>query len=222
MSDLTILFTTYNKVPKEWAKYHREVLQEAIGDSPVISITKKPCDWGTNILQEEYGVVNLYRQLLKGAKLAQTPYIAIAEDDTLYSKEHFAFRPLDKIAYDMNRWVIFNWGEPFYFYKPHYANAGLIASRELFIKAWEERFAKFGDNLPMRMMKELGRNDYERHCGVTPVPVVEYQPLVPFLGICHTGSVEPDQQTRRKRAWPIRAYDIPKWGRAEEIIKKFI
>lgn len=219
MKDLTVLFTTYNKVPKEWARYHKEVLQEAIGDTPLISITKEPCE-GVNILQDDYGVVNLYKQILRGAKLATTPYIAIAEDDTLYPKEHFEFRS-DKIAYDMNRWVIHTWGEPFYYYKPHYANAGMIAPRELLIKALEERFSKY-PNLNVFMRKEIGRNEYERKCGITEIPVEEYTPLVPFLGFCHTGSVEEDQQRERKRAWPVRAYDLPKWRRAEDIIKKFI
>lgn len=220
MNDLTIIFTTYNKVPKEWAKYHKEVLLEAIGNSPVISVTKEPTDWGTNILQDDYGVINLYRQFLRAAKLTTTPYVAIAEDDTLYSKEHFAFRS-DKIAYDMNRWAILTWGEPFYFYKPHFCNAGMIAPRELLINALEERFAKY-PNLNVFLRKEIGRNEYERKCGITEIPTIEYLPTIPYVGFNHIGSVEEDQQKKRKRAWPVRAYDIPKWGRAEDIIKKFI
>jgi hypothetical protein len=54
---------------------------------------------------------NFYRQLLKGCKVATTPYIAIAEDDTLYNKEHFnCFRPeMNVFGYNLNRWSVATW-----------------------------------------------------------------------------------------------------------------
>jgi hypothetical protein len=33
--------------------------------------------------------------MLRAAKIAKNPYIAIAEDDTLYNQEHFGYRPRD-------------------------------------------------------------------------------------------------------------------------------
>src|SRR3989344_4605649 len=221
MKDITIIFTTYNKVPKEWAKYHKEVLLEAIGDAPVISVTKESTDWGVNLLQDEYGIDNLFRQFLRAAKIATTPYVAVAEDDTLYPKEHFEYRPpLDKVAYDLNRWAILAWTKPMYFHKPGICNAGMIAPRELLIKAIEERF-NGRTHLPEMLQKEIGRNEYEKRYGITEILTAPYYAAYPFIGICHTGSVEIDQQKKIKRVWPVRAYDIPKWGRAEEIIKKF-
>lgn len=194
---------------------------EAIGDSPVISVTKEPTSWGVNLLQEEYGVENLFRQFLRAAKIAATPYVAIAEDDTLYPKEHFEFRPpFDKIAYDLNRWAMLTWGEPFYFHKPHMCNAGMIAPRELLIKALEERFAKY-PRLPKMLQKEVGRNEFEKRCRVTEIPVELYYAAYPYVGLNHDGSVDFTQVTHRKRIWPVRAYDIPKWGKAEDLLKKF-
>jgi len=43
--DLTIIFLTSNKVPKEWAEYHKNVLLEAIGDYPLIIISREPTEW---------------------------------------------------------------------------------------------------------------------------------------------------------------------------------
>src|SRR3990167_8395102 len=119
MNDLTVIFLTVNKVPEKWAEYHKKVLNEAIGDTLLITVSKKPMDWGLNLIQdEEPSVSNIYRQILRAAKLAVTPYIAIAEDDTLYHKEHFIFRPPeDTYAYDGHRWGIFTWGKPVYYYK---------------------------------------------------------------------------------------------------------
>lgn len=222
MNDITIIMLTPNKVPKQWAEYHKGVLLEAIGDTPLITISKEPLDWGQNIIQTEYGLLNLYKQLLRGAKLASTPYVAVAEDDTLYPKEHFEFRPpLNKIAYDLNRWVTFTWGEPFYFHKPHFCTGGMIAPRELLIFSLEEKFNKYPDKMPTGLLKEVGRNDWEKRNRITPIPTVSYYAKYPYLCFNHDFSVELNQANHIKRVWPVRAFDIPKWGRAEEIVKRF-
>jgi hypothetical protein len=117
---------------------------------------------GINIIQTEpESSSNIYWQLLKGAKLATTKYIAVAEDDTLYSKEHFAFRPPDNcFAYNLTRWTTYTWGEPIYSLKNFIkTNAVLIAPRESVIEALEERFAKYPhdmENIPLGMCGEIG------------------------------------------------------------------
>ena len=93
---------TLNKLPEHWVTYHRGILQEAIGDSQIITISKIPMDWGSNYLQDSEGIDNIYRQMLRGAQLAETPYVAYAEDDTLYHASHFAFRP-KVYAYNFHR-----------------------------------------------------------------------------------------------------------------------
>ena len=52
MKDLTIIYLTVNQIPAEWADYHMKVLKEAIGDCPVVSISRIPMDFGTNLIQE--------------------------------------------------------------------------------------------------------------------------------------------------------------------------
>jgi len=223
MKDLTVIMTTANKVPEHWAQYHKEALFEAIGDTPLITISYQPLDFGENLLQTEYSLINVYRQILRGAKHAQTPYVAIAEDDILYPKEHFELRPSgDKIVYDMNRWVLLTWGEPFYFHKPHMANCGMIAPRELLIEALEERFSKFGDNMPKGLLKEVGRNEYEKAYRIKQIPVERMYGKLPFLCLAHIYAVDPAEKYKKKKVWPVQAYDIPKWGKAEDIRKKFI
>ena len=220
MNDLTIIMPTPNKVPKKWAEYHKQILLDAIGATPIITISKEPLDWGHNILQTEYGLLNLFKQLLRGAKMALTPFIAVAEDDTLYPKEHFTFRPsLDTVAYDMNRWVTFTWGEPFYFHKPHPSNGGMIAPRALFIEAIEERFAKYPDEMPKGLFKEVGR--HEGKYGIREIPTINFYASAPFLCFNHDYSVDQSEVKHRKKVWPVQAFDIPKWGRAEDIRKQF-
>ena len=145
MQDLTVIYLTASEINENFAEYQRRVLVDAIGDYPLISISRKPLDFGQNILDNgERGYSNIYRQMLRAAKVATTPFIATAEDDTLYPKEHYNFyRPeKDTFAYNNSRWALFTWGVPTYSWRNRKSNCSLIAPRELTIEALEERFEK--------------------------------------------------------------------------------
>src|SRR6185369_5393666 len=162
--DLTIIFLTANLVPKNWAQFQKKVLLKAAKGLPIITVSREPLDWGQNILQTEpYGVSNIYFQLLQGAKLAKTPFIGVAEDDTLYPTRHFhKFRPPpDTFAYNHNRLGIYTWGKPTFFWKHNPSNSVLIAPRQLLIDALEERFAKWPNGTPHELTGELGRPTIE-------------------------------------------------------------
>src|SRR3989338_3960004 len=224
MQDLTIILPTLNLVPKEWQAFHKKTLLEAIDGAPIITISKNPMDWGNNVLEDGPPTVeNLYWKILRGAKLAKTPFIAIAEDDALYTREHFLFRPsMDVFAYNMHRWAIFTWGQPFYFLKQSIANTFLIAPRELTIEALTERFTKYPLGSPPKFIPgELGREKNERSVGLTPRKHVEFITVDPQVQFYHEFGFDPLEKSRRKKPWPIRAYDIPRWGRAEELRKFF-
>jgi hypothetical protein len=178
-------------------------------------------DLGTNLIQTEYGIENLFKQYVRACKVATTPYVAIVEDDTLYHKSHFNFRPpMDKVAYDLNRWVMFTWTKPYYFHKPQIANGGMIAPRELLIEAIEEKLTK--DPKMLGLFKEVGRNDWERRCGIKQWGSVTYYGKEPFVCLNHDYSCDEGQRNHRKKDWPVKAFDIPTWGRAEDIKKKFV
>lgn len=213
MGDLTVIFLTPNRVPKQWAEYHKKVLLEAIGDNPIITISREPLDWGINLLQTGYSVSNIYKQILRGAKLATTSYIAIAEDDTLYSKEHFDYRPpLNIFAYNMTRWGIFTWDSPYYFYKPRPANGTMIATRELVIKELEDLFKKYSE-IPEHIIKKLWGREDKRY-----LEFYTYDPIVCFN---HRWGVDPLEKRWRKRSTPVRALEIPFWGRADLLRANF-
>ena len=220
MTDLTIIFLTVNRVPEKWVKFQKEVLLEAIGDTPVITISKKPLDWGTNLIQEEEpSMQNIYRQILRGAKLATTPYIAIAEDDCLYQREHFEFRPsLDTYAYDYHRWGLMTWpvsDRQSFYYNDRFSNSTLIAPRELTISSLEERFLKYPNNRIGELGREIGtildRKDVIRYC-----------PKSSNVFLSHVNAIDPYEQKMKKRRGFVRAYEIPHWGRPEDILKHFI
>ena len=215
---------TPNRLPKKWAKYHRQVLTKAIGDTPIITISKEPLDWGINLLQTEYGYANLYKQMLRGAKLATTKYIAMADDDVLYPEQHFKFRPpVDGFYYNHCRWILPTWktgkSDAFYFHKPKPGNGSIIATRELVIKALEKRIAA-NPQLPDYFAKELGSSRrMMRYDEIEAQPFFTSEPIVYLM---HDLTADVAAQKHAKAMWPVRAYDIPVWGKAEDILKKFI
>ena len=222
-SDITIIMLTANKMPKGWAKFHQEKLLEAAGSSPIITISREPLDWGINLLQtEDYGASNVYFQLLRGAKAATTDYIAVAEDDTLYPKEHFEYRPpLDIFAYNQNKFGLFTWGKPTYFWKDRIKNSTLIASRQLVIEALEERFAKHPNGTPAGLTGEMGRNNVEDKLGITRRRAAWFATEISIIALDHEYGIDRLARTHRKRMGILQAYDIPYWGKAEDIVKLF-
>jgi hypothetical protein len=224
-SDITIIMLTANRVPKKWAEYHKEILLEAAGGSPIITISREPLNWGTNLLDTEpYTISNIYFQLLRGAKAATTNYIGVAEDDTLYPKEHFEFRPpTDTFAYNMNRFGVFRWSRrPTYFWKDRFSNSTLIAPRKLTIEALEERFAKYPDGTPSHFTGELGRQNIEDKLGVTRRKATWFSTEISIVRIDHELGIDRLSRTHRKGMGILRAYDIPYWNKAEDLVKRFV
>jgi hypothetical protein len=229
MIDLTVIFLTVNRVPETWAIYHKQILIESIEDYPLIVISRIPTTPykypHINILQTEpESSANIYVQMLKGFKRATTPYVAVAEDDVLYCREHFTlFRPpMDTFAYNMTRWSLFTFGEALFSYKHRIGNFALIAPRQLAIDALEERFRKYPQGWPSKWIGELGKPRTEKALGVTLRKSVEFNTTIPIVQFSHDYGIEEIQRKHTKRMGWIRAVEIPYWGRAEELRKKFI
>jgi hypothetical protein len=231
MEDLTVIFLTINRVPEQWASYHRQMLLDAAGEHPIISVSRKPIDLGWNIIDEEpLSSSNIYWQLLRAAKLASTPFIAQAEDDTLYTKDHFnCFRPeMDTFAYNFTRWSLYTWGTPTYSWRHSPVGASLIAPREKFIQVLEERFAKYNGFIPTEFCSELGFRDWEKKHGFKQEKFAEFYSCDPIIQVNHdyfsfqNDGKEAVAKRHKKRMGFIRAFDIPVWGKAEDVVKKFV
>lgn len=224
MKDLTAIFLTSNEVPEEWAKFHRETLLENLEGAPLITVSRKPMDFGDiNLIQTRpKSLSNIYWELLRAAKVATTDYIAVVEDDTLYHKEHFRYRPKrNKVGYNMCHWSLFTWGTPMYSWRNRRGNYSMLSSRELVIDALEERFAKYPDGTPDNITGEIGRGMVERNMGITLRDVEEFETTVAVVNFNHANASDDLQLRQRKVHGHIRAFDIPHWGRAEDLVKKW-
>lgn len=222
-SDLTIILLTANRVPEKWAQFHKEKLLEAAGSNPIITISRKPLDWGINLIDNEpYGISNIYFQMLRGARKANTKFIAVAEDDTLYPKEHFEYRPSnDTFAYNKNRLGLFTWGKPTYFWKDRISNSTLVAPRELTIEALEERFNKYPNGTPSYYTGELARANIEDKLGVSHRKSTWFTTEISVVRVDHELGIDKLSKSHRKAPGIIRSYDIPIWGKADKIVNIF-
>jgi hypothetical protein len=210
MQDLTLLFITAGERPKHWAEFHAEHLAKL----PYPMITLRD--------EVKKGYENIYRRMLDGAKQATTPYVAIIEDDVLYPEAHFWFRPpLDTFSYNQHRWALFTWGVPTYNWRNRKSNCTLIAPTKLMIDALEERFAKFPNGIPKEWCGELGRERVDKWLGVTVRKSIEWHSKYAVVQINHDDASEERQKRHRKDLGPMKAYDIPVWGRAEDLIKHY-
>jgi len=207
-NDLTLLFIHAGKRPEQWVKFHKEQLDKL--PYPLIDLYD----------EEKKGEEMIYKRLLEGCKKATTKYIATIEDDVLYPPEHFKFRPKDdEFAYNQHRFALFTWGPPIYNWRNRVSNCSLIAPRELAIEALEERFTKYPNGWPY--VGELGRWRIDAKLGTKPRKIVEWHSTVAVIHINHDDASEERQKAHWKDLGPIRALEIPVWGKSSELIKKF-
>jgi len=225
MDDITILYVTANELPQEWMDFQIGHLLQAAKGAKIISLSRKPMDLGTNVLDGDVkSYWNIYSQMLRGALLATTPYVAMAEDDVLYTVAHFdEYRPQpDAVAYDRSRWSLFTWEkEPMYCVRQRLSNCSLIAPRELLIQKITERQEKWPTGAPHHLVGEVGREKVEKKLGVSVTKCEEWYSYGPIVQLNHEFATEDRQKTKWKRHGQIRAYDIPHWGRASDLVKRF-
>lgn len=110
MSDLTVIYYSDNKLDVEIESKCVEQLKKSAHEHRIVSVTQKQMDLGDNINLGQIGSswLNLYKQLQIGLEASTTKYIATAENDCLYTKSHFDFRPpKDNVFYyNENIWFV--------------------------------------------------------------------------------------------------------------------
>lgn len=227
--DITVIYYTSNHLEDTnpyFLKNTQRYLLKAIGEHPLISVSQKPMDFGKNICIGDIGRshLNIYRQILIGSKAAKTKYVAMAEDDILYSYDHFhTYVPKrDKFAYDMQKLSLFTWTKPpmFSFRTKRKVVNQLIAKRDMLVEALEERFAKFPDEskIPLSKWGDPGR--YEGILGVTVRETEEFHCATPSIVFTHPNAYGYEyNHGKRKRMGDIKMMEVPFWGRAEEVLK---
>jgi len=95
----------------------------------------------------------------------------------------------------------------------------MIGARDLVIDALEERDKKHPDGFSYT--GEIGREIVEKRLGVTRRKMVEWYSTVPVIQLNHPDGIDEGQQKQWKKHAQIKAYDIPYWGNAEDIVRLY-
>lgn len=244
MNNLTVIYYTSNFLDNTnpfFLSNTRKQLLFSAGDLPIIVVSQKPTkfEWREerfkNIVIGDIGRshLNIYRQILEGCKAATTEYVAMAEDDILYSQEHFHNEYIgtypDMFLYDMNKVSIFTWIRPaiYSFRHDRMVINQLIAPRKLLIEALEERFKRFDELIKQgkkesQIIKYWGdMSRYEDLLGVTVRPAKTFMCKMPSLVFSHEHAFGYLNHGKRKRLGDLRIIKLVGWGDAEDIIKLF-
>lgn len=231
---LTVVYYTANYL--ETANPHflahtRAQLVRAADGMPIISVSQKPISFVSGVDHRNICVgdigrshLNIYRQLLIGAREATTPFVATAEDDILYSASHFRTHrpPPTRFAYDLNRWGINTWVKPPMFgYRARPVVNQLIAPTSLLIDSLEERFNKFkgvpDEQVPISFWGDPGR--YEKQLGVTVREFECFAAPEPSIVFSHEHAFGFLNHGVRKSVGEFPRTELPGWGSAEEIMR---
>lgn len=241
--DLTIVYYTSGHLAKTNPGFLRHTSSQLIRVAqgfPIISVSQHPLSFGfgdsgivaddaidhKNVCVGEIGRshLNIYRQLLIGAREATTPYIATAEDDILYSHSHFRTHrpPNHRFAYDLNRWGMNTWVKPPVFgYRARPVVNQLIAPTSLLIDSLEERFNKFkgvpDEEVPISFWGDPGR--YEKQLGVTVREIECFAAPEPSIVFSHEEAFGFLNHGVRKSVGEFPRTELPGWGSAEKIME---
>lgn len=246
MNDLTIIYYTSNyleEVNPYFLRNTEKQLLRAAGDLPIQVITQKELSINSHFMKsgvnvqyalsskKERGHLNIYYQILEGCRLAKTPYVAMAEDDILYSFEHFhEYRPKrNKLAYDMAKWSIFTWTNPpmYSFRNKRLVVNSLLCSRDMLIELLEERFERveqirkdgWKEDAILSKWGDPGR--YEDLLGVKVREREEFYTSHPNIVFSHEHAFGFLNHGKRKRLGDMRATEIPEWGKASDVLKLY-
>lgn len=235
-TDLTIVYYTSNWLASRNPRFLAATwgaLARAAGDYPIIIVSQQPLEVEHLNMAEQLKSIcvgdigrshlNIYRQLLIGAREATTPYVATAEDDILYSHSHFRTHrpPPTRFAYDLNRWGMNTWVKPPMFgYRARPVVNQLIAPTSLLIDSLEERFNKFkgvpDEKIPISFWGDPGR--YEKQLGVTVREFECFAAPEPSIVFSHEEAFGFLNHGVRKSVGEFPRTELPGWGSAEKII----
>lgn len=225
MPDLTIVYITANVITDYFGNNLRRHLFRASIDLPIICVSKKPMDLGENveniIFEGPISHFGIYRQALAGVKMAKTKFVAIAEDDVLYSPEHFKHRSSPgKFAYNVACWALFTWKDPLFScgaFGARRNHGQLICERDLYIEAMEERFAKWPDDSKTNKEVWAEPGKYENHLGVTVRQSETFYTDPANVMFTHAEGLSFHTIGMRKRMGEMRALEIPYWGTSKKV-----
>ena len=225
----SIVYYTDNSLQEPLASFCREKLLEAADGKPIVCVSQKPLDFGLNICIGEIGRshLSIFRQVLAGLEQVKTKYVALAEHDCLYTKEHFNWIPPEdgKFYYNVNCWFV-RPKDGMYSYFRRKVLSMMIANTGLTLEATKEKVEILKSGIIIRKgqlgaceygvcenkkayvdykasMKDLGKD-------VGSYKAVSFRTELPNVDIRHGGNFSGNRKANN------RCYELPHWGKWKE------
>ena len=225
-NQITIIYCSSNKEMPKFEQRIRDNILKYCGDIPIVSVTQKPIDFGTNIcVGDEIGVsgFNFFRQSLIACQAATTPFVLSCEADCVYPPDYFKWIPerLDKCYRNTNLYVMGQHRK--YFFKKGVdgdptsgATHAQIVGRDFYIKNLERLFEgePQWDANQKNFPKEKFHKKYEDVFAKDDL--VAYETENPVVQIKTSQSMR--NYTKSDR---IAHHEIKYWGDGNNFRKKF-
>jgi hypothetical protein len=144
MNDATIIYYSSNRETPEFEGRVIANILKVCGDLPIISVSQKLMDFGTNICVGDVGAsgFNCFAQIRIACREAQTRFVISAEADCLYPPDYFTYRPeRDDVAYRNSNLYVMPDKRDYFFYKEEGATHAQIVGREYYLSVLDNLFA---------------------------------------------------------------------------------
>jgi len=207
MGDVTVIYYTSNRENPEFEKRIQQTLLEAVGDLPIISVSQKPIDFGKNICVGDIGASaeNILVQLREGAMAVETKYTVQTEDDCLYHKSYFDFKPeRDDTIYQPDSFYILWPAKPAKFYWKKCGDLSGFVNTKHLINVIDKVMSEPFDHLENAVRECTRRERFHNE-----IPIVSFK----TANGLHYGS--PIVKRRAKR-------ELPYWGKSRDLVKRYI
>lgn len=222
---VTGFYCSSNREKPEFEQRIRDNILKYCGDMPIISVTQKPIDFGTNIcVGDHVGVSgkNFFLQTLIALQHIKTPFALSLEADTVYGPSYFNFVPprLDKCYRNKNLYVMGQF-RSYFFKKEEGATHSQIVGTEFYRKRLEELFKGNEDwdfeekerNWPKEQLHAKRDDIFNVH---DKDEIEYYETDEPVIQIKTSQSMRHYTNSDR-----IPRYSLPFWGSGSEFRDKF-
>jgi hypothetical protein len=207
--DRTIIYYTANTENEIFEQRIRDDLKRKAGDIPIVSVSRKPIDLGTNICVGEQSVsyTSEWKQLLIGLKEAKTKYCIAAEADCLYPPEYFEFTPLkEKMMYNyVNIWIVWKYKRNFW-KKRGYCEGAQMCDREYWIERLEPLLPEKWESYTRPVENDLVKRIFPSREEWTGRPIISFKTRD---GVSFRTTFHPESKT----------HELLYWGNIEEVKK---
>jgi hypothetical protein len=211
MEDRTIIYYSGNTENSVFENKIIEDLKIKAGNIPIVSVTQKPLELGTNVCvgPKPFSYTSEWKQVLIALKEAKTKYCIAAESDCLYPPEYFTLMPTEeRMMYNYkNIYLIWKRHNGFW-QKTGYCEGAQMCDREYWIERLEPLLPEEWEPYTREEENALVKKIFPERREWTGNPVLTFK----------TGGGVSSRSTFVNK----KIYEIPYWGHIEKIKKEYL